>query len=73
MTPPQVIVRSIDDVIGDSPFGLFCVASDGVWDHWTFEAAVADLVPPADAQGVIRPPDEKAALDFFERTRYHLW
>ena len=62
-------MRSIDDLVGSSPFGLLCVASDGVWDHWTFEAAVADLVPPADAQGGVSPPDEQETLAFFERTR----
>jgi len=66
---PQVVVRDVSEACGAAPFAVLLVASDGVWDHWTFEAAMAELMPTADANGHHSPPDKAAAMAFFEKTR----
>ena len=40
---PEVSVRPISDLLGGASEGLLCLASDGFWDHWTFEDSVAEL------------------------------
>ena len=52
---PEVVVRDLQQACGDSPFAMMCIASDGVWDHWTFEEAMAQLKPHT-AGGRLTPP-----------------
>mgnify|MGYP003683709945 CR=1 FL=1 len=41
---PEVVVRDLAAELGADGEAVLCVASDGVWDLWTFEDAMAELV-----------------------------
>ena len=45
------------------------VASDGVWDHWPFDQAIAELVPSGGGLGAVPITSRAAVIDFFESTR----
>ena len=38
-----VMVKPLTELLGGAPEGLICLASDGFWDHWTFEDAMEEL------------------------------
>lgn len=40
---PEIVVHDLAEMLGAAPFGMMCIASDGVWDHWTFEEAMDQL------------------------------
>ena len=46
---PEVVVVDLEEAQPAEPSDGGCVlllASDGVWDHWTFEAAMERLIDP---------------------------
>ena len=49
-----------------APLGVMCIASDGVWDHWTFDEAMAELREADPAA----PPTSSRVAEFFENTRF---
>ena len=42
---PEVVVHDLATYLGDAPLGMMCIASDGIWDHWTFDEAMEQLKP----------------------------
>ena len=60
---PEVIVKQLGADLGSSPYGVLCLASDGVWDHWRFEDAMEALCVGGT------PPDERRVYNFCETTR----
>lgn len=64
---PEVSVRPIADLLGGASEGLLCLASDGFWDHWTFEDSIAELCS-AHGPGMRATTREKAEA-WFEDTR----
>ena len=64
---PEVSVRPISDLLGGASEGLLCLASDGFWDHWTFEDSVAELCS-VHGPGMRATTREKAEA-WFEDTR----
>jgi len=65
---PEVVVHDLKEYLGDAPLGVMCIASDGVWDHWTFDQAMEELRPQPGADG-LQPPGSAMVHDFFENTR----
>uniref|UniRef100_A0A7S4B5V7 PPM-type phosphatase domain-containing protein n=2 Tax=Chrysotila carterae TaxID=13221 RepID=A0A7S4B5V7_CHRCT len=64
---PDVITRKISDLMGGSQKAVLCIASDGVWDMWTFEEAMAEL---ANVEPASRAAERKQqVMDFFETSR----
>ena len=62
---PEVVVHDIATYCAGAPLAMINISSDGVWDHWTFEDAMAEVAPRG-----AEPPSRQAVLDFFEATRY---
>ena len=64
---PEVVVRDLSDALGDAEAAVLCVATDGVWDLWAFDEAMAEVAP------ALTLPDSAArqrrVLDFFEASR----
>eukprot|EP00306_Pavlova_sp_CCMP459_P000984 CAMPEP_0185179072 /NCGR_PEP_ID=MMETSP1139-20130426/31827_1 /TAXON_ID=298111 /ORGANISM="Pavlova sp., Strain CCMP459" /LENGTH=672 /DNA_ID=CAMNT_0027744907 /DNA_START=152 /DNA_END=2171 /DNA_ORIENTATION=- len=64
---PEVVVLDLKDVQPASPKdggSVLLIASDGVWDHWTFEAAMTMLINPRTGR-----TDRDRAMRMFEETR----
>jgi hypothetical protein len=59
---PEVVTRDLAAEIGPGGQAVLCVSSDGVWDLWTFEAAMADLL-----EGVQLPRGSRARRDHVMR------
>ncbi len=66
---PEVVLRDVAQVCAEAPGALLVVASDGVWDHWSFESAMEALVSPAASTGGAPLTDRPRVMDFFEETR----
>merc|ERR1719263_2611172 len=64
---PEVICRPISELLDGASEGLLCLASDGFWDHWTFEDAVAELCS-VHSPGTCATTRAKAEA-WFENTR----
>mmetsp|Transcript_3480 Transcript_3480/g.7852 ORF Transcript_3480/g.7852 Transcript_3480/m.7852 type:complete len:609 (-) Transcript_3480:633-2459(-) len=64
---PDVRTLRVSDLMEGSEQAVLCLASDGVWDLWTFEEAMAVLAgaPPID-EAVQR---KQHVLDFYEESR----
>ena len=54
--------------LGPGGRAVLCVASDGVWDLWTFEEAMADLLD-GSALPAAQPARRKLVMDFMENSR----
>jgi len=69
---PEVVVKDLrEECLKNSAAGaVLIVASDGVWDHWGFEDAMAELVLPSAGPPNAPLTNKKHVIDFFERTRY---
>ena len=66
---PEVVVHDLASYLGDAPLGVMCVATDGIWDHWTFEEAMKEIKPRSGPAG-LEPPTRSTVESFFEVTRY---
>ena len=64
---PEVISRPLSELLGGASEGLLCLASDGFWDHWTFEDSVAELTS-VHGPGT-RATTRAQAESWFEGTR----
>ena len=64
---PEVVRHRMSDLMGESQHAVLCVASDGVWDMWTFERAMEEVV---DAMAVAEPDEQrKQVMTFFETSK----
>jgi serine/threonine protein phosphatase PrpC len=64
---PETIVRDLGETIGRADAAVLCVATDGVWDLWTFEDAMEEVLtvlPLRDASA-----KQQRVHDFFETSR----
>jgi len=66
---PDVVVHDLASYLGDAPLGVMCVATGGIWDHWTFEEAMEEIKPRSGPAG-LEPPTRSTVETFFEVTRY---
>ena len=64
---PEVMVKPLSELAGGKPESMIVLASDGFWDHWTFEDAVDDLTKPNYRGGPAT--DKHVCHDWFENTR----
>ena len=64
---PEVVVRDLGEAMGSADSAVLCVATDGVWDLWTFGEAMSELA------GACALPDgaarQRRVVDFFEASR----
>ncbi|EOD13520.1 hypothetical protein EMIHUDRAFT_444364 [Emiliania huxleyi CCMP1516] len=65
---PEVVTRDLAEELGPGGRAVLCVASDGVWDLWTFEEAMADLLD-GSALPAAQPARRKLVMDFMENSR----
>ena len=67
---PEVVVKDIavECAVDGASAACLIIASDGVWDHWDFDASIAEL---CDLEGPHERPLTTRArvMDFFEETR----
>lgn len=64
---PEVITKPLVEIMNGQPEALICLASDGFWDHWTFEDAM-DYLCHAHQPGT-GATNGKVCHDWFENTR----
>jgi len=62
---PEVVVHDLREVLDHTDMGIMCIASDGVWDHWTFDEAM-EQIQPVDG----KPPSRDVVDEFWENTRF---
>ena len=64
---PEVIIRDLAEAMGSADAVVLCVATDGVWDLWTFEDAMEEVLTVL----TLRDPavKQQRVLDFFETSR----
>lgn len=65
---PETVVRDLASELGPNGKAVLCVASDGVWDLWTFEDAMADLAHGM-AQPVASAARRQRVLSFMDASR----
>ena len=65
---PEVVSRPLADYLDGGSEGLICLASDGFWDHWTFEDAMAEVCEVHRGPGT-RATTKKKAFEWFDETR----
>ena len=64
---PEVVVRPLAEALGGAESAVLCVATDGVWDLWSFEEAMGELCTAlALGDGAAR---EEQVRRFFEESR----
>jgi serine/threonine protein phosphatase PrpC len=64
---PEVVVKDLLPALGGAAGAVLCVASDGVWDLWAFEEAMAELTAALALED--GPTQQRHVLDFFEASR----
>eukprot|EP00965_Chrysotila_dentata_P037172 1236664-Pleurochrysis_carterae.AAC.1 len=63
---PEVVVKDVRSLMRPKGFAVLCIATDGVWDVWTFEDAMERLLESASVSASAR---RDIVAGFFEQSR----
>jgi len=68
---PEVVVKDLRQACEQTgcSSAVLILASDGVWDHWSFDESMTELVVEGGGMGGSAPTTKQKVMAFFEQTR----